>query len=339
MTDRRSVWAASGWDGPDAAAAALQHYGLPPDAGLRLISLSENAAYRVTGTGLGKDLVLRLHRPGYRNLAEIQSELAWIEAIRAQTQVVSPAIHRTVRGEAVCTFNGAHGPQHAVAFDFAAGAAPADADLIATSARLGSIAATLHLHAAAWAMPPHFVRPVWDVETAIGTTAHWGSWRHNIHVGAPEHVVLGAADAAVRQRIAGYGSPSRRWGLIHGDMRQANLLVDDTVTRLIDFDDCGFSWHMYDLACTLTFIEHRADVESILAALLGSYLATVTLEVSDLAIIPSMVMLRRLLLVGWFATHSHAVEAKTERRRFVTDTVGIAERYLAGGYLRRPIAP
>jgi len=332
MTD---VWAVSGWDGPDAAAAALEHYGLPSNAGLRLISLSENAAYHVSGP---RDFVLRLHRPGYRRRAEIQSEIAWIEAIRAQTEVLSPAIHRTVRGEAVCTFGGADGPQHAVLFEFATGAAPADADLIETFARLGGIAATLHRHAAAWAMPPHFVRPVWDVDSAIGTAAHWGCWRRNPLVGAAERGILGAADAELRQRIAAYGRPPSRWGLIHGDMRQANLLVDATGTRLIDFDDCGFSWHMYDLACTLTFNEHHPDIDNILAAWLGAYRAAVTLDADDLGIIPSMVMLRRLLLVGWFATHGHAAEAATMGRHFVADTVGIAEQYLGGRYLRHPIA-
>ena len=42
---------------------------------------------------------------------------------------------------------------------------------------------------------------------------------------------------------------------MHADIRLANLLVDGEHVRVIDFDDCGWSWFMYDFATTVSFIE------------------------------------------------------------------------------------
>ena len=60
--------------------------------------------------------------------------------------------------------------------------------------------------------------------------------------------ILEAVETTIRHRLAAYGKSPDRYNLIHADMRFANLLVDEIDTRLIDFDDCGFGWLMYDFA-------------------------------------------------------------------------------------------
>ena len=54
-------------------------------------------------------------------------------------------------------------------------------------------------------------------------------------------------------------------------MRLANLLIDGGETKVIDFDDCGFSWYLYDCATALSFIEHRPDVPELVAAWVKGY--------------------------------------------------------------------
>src|SRR5215470_2029221 len=61
-----------------AARQALEAFPLAP-RGMELVSLSENATFRVaTDSG---DYVLRLHRPGYHTRAELDSERMWIRAL------------------------------------------------------------------------------------------------------------------------------------------------------------------------------------------------------------------------------------------------------------------
>lgn len=50
------------------------------DAHCRLISISENVIFRIDASG-GMRYALRLHRPGYHDVAEIGSELAWLDAL------------------------------------------------------------------------------------------------------------------------------------------------------------------------------------------------------------------------------------------------------------------
>jgi Ser/Thr protein kinase RdoA (MazF antagonist) len=45
------------------------------------------------------------------------------------------------------------------------------------------------------------------------------------------------------------------FGLIHGDFTFDNLLFFRRDVRVIDFDDCGFGYFLYDLATLLDRIE------------------------------------------------------------------------------------
>ena len=70
------------------AAAALERWGLA-GAPLRMINHSENVTYLVTPDGAARPAVLRVHRPGYHTINGIRSELAWIQALRADGGVAT----------------------------------------------------------------------------------------------------------------------------------------------------------------------------------------------------------------------------------------------------------
>ena len=62
------------------AETALPHCGLQPER-MELVSRSENIVFRLeTPNGAH---ALRLHRPGYHTLAELESELQWTRALNA----------------------------------------------------------------------------------------------------------------------------------------------------------------------------------------------------------------------------------------------------------------
>ena len=70
-----------------AAGLALEAFGLQPRS-LDLVSISENVSFRVRTAS--DDLVLRLHRPGYNSLAELESE----SGFQNQEAVQLPALER-----------------------------------------------------------------------------------------------------------------------------------------------------------------------------------------------------------------------------------------------------
>ena len=74
-----------------------------------------------------------------------------------------------------------------------------------------------------------------------------------------------------RRGSSAYGQDAKRFGLVHADIRLANLLVDGDHVRVIDFDDCGFSWFMYDFATTVSFMEDHPRVPELRDAWVEGY--------------------------------------------------------------------
>jgi Ser/Thr protein kinase RdoA (MazF antagonist) len=121
--------------------------------------------------------------------------------------------------------------------------------------------------------------------------------------------------------------------LIHADLRLANLLVDGAHLRVIDFDDCGFSWFLYDFATAVSFIEEQSVVPALLQAWLSGYETVRPLSVAERAEIPTFVVLRRIVLTGWLASHNEIPFARQFGAAHTRDTVRLAQALLDGSFL------
>ncbi len=156
------------------------------------------------------------------------------------------------------------GERNVVLFEWLSGETPEPEgkDLLSGFRTLGAVSARMHGHARQWRRPPSFQRFSWDYETTLGASGHWGRWQDGLGMGSEELDVLGKLDEVLRRRLEAYGRSSARFGLAHADIRLANLLVDGSHVRVIDFDDCGFSWFIYDFATTVSFFEDHPQVPS-----------------------------------------------------------------------------
>jgi Ser/Thr protein kinase RdoA (MazF antagonist) len=140
---------------------------------------------------------------------------------------------------------------------------------------------------------------------------------------------MGETVRLIERRLDRFGKRPDRFNLIHGDMRLANLLVDSGTIKVIDFDDCGFSWFLYDCATTVSFFEDRADVPVLLDAWVRGYRRVGTLSAEEEAEIETFVMLRRLLLVAWIGSHSETELAQSMGITYTQGTLPLCERYLS----------
>lgn len=314
------------------AAAAIDPYGLDPDSGVRLINVSENWTYRIEEPG-GRAFALRIHRPGYHSAAEIGSELDWIDALREQGVVETARAVADRRGARVCQVETADlGVRNVVLFEWLGGDTPdpEGADLQPGFRTLGAVSARMHAHARDWRRPAGFSRFSWSYDTTLGVAGHWGRWQDGLGMGGEERDLLDRLDATVRRRLERYGSGPDRFGLVHADIRLANLLVEGDRVRVIDFDDCGFSWFMYDFATTVSFIEDHPDVPALKDAWVDGYRSVAPLEPADEAELDTFVMLRRLLLVAWIGSHHEfATEAAELGAGFTAGSCALAESYLS----------
>ena len=312
----------------ETARRALKRYDLPPDAEATLINVSENATFRVDSTA--GTAILRVHRLGYHPIAAIRSELDWVDALRRDAGVRTPAIVPAADGSRVVRVDdpGAE-PRHCVMFEFLPGAEPPEHRLVEDFEARGAMTARMHRHARTWRRPPGFTRFHWDVEAAFGREARWGRWRDGVGVDREAAAVLARLEDTLRERLARYGRDRARYGLIHADLRLANLLVDGPRgTAVIDFDDCGFGWFMYDFGAAVSFMEHDPRVPEMLDSWLRGYRSVLDLSAEDAAEISTFVLFRRLLLIAWIGSHPVADIARTLGAGYTAGGCELAERYL-----------
>lgn len=314
------------------ALAAAARYGLadlPPPV---LVNLSENATYRIDGEDGRPRHALRIHREGYHSRQAIASELAWLTALRRERVVTTPVPLAGPDGDLVQDV--AHPslprPRHVVLFGWEDGHEPSPTDdLPAKFEVLGEISARMHRHARTWSRPPGFERHVWDFETSLGSRPHWGSWRKGIGVEGALLSLFQRTVDRISVRLRHFGMGPERFGLIHADMRLANLLVDGDQVKVLDFDDCGFSWNLYDAAAAVSFFEDDPAVPALMDAWLSGYRREAGLPAEDAAEIPTFIILRRLLLVAWIGSHHETDLARSLGAAYTAGTAALCERYLS----------
>jgi Ser/Thr protein kinase RdoA (MazF antagonist) len=316
-------------DMTEIARLAAGRYGISPGCGLHQYPLTENWTFRIEPDA-APPVVLRIYRPGGRSPAEIHSELAWMSALRQDSPALLPDVIPTGSGGTVlAVVREPLDPCYCVLFSCAPGHEPEPDQLAAWFPQLGAITARLHRHARAWAVPAWFRRPRWDLATTLGDRPHWGSWQASV-TDAEERRQTRRLANVIMARLSEFGDGAGRFGLVHADLRLSNLLVDGERITVIDFEDCGFSWYLYDLACALTFNEGRPDVRELIEAWVAGYREVQPLSRADEQEIDTFLMLRRLMLSAYAGLRPDTDLAEQMRTDgYSGETCALAEPYLS----------
>ncbi|MBN35550.1 MAG: aminoglycoside phosphotransferase [Rhodospirillaceae bacterium] len=306
------------WDQPEGTRATL-------------MNVSENATYRLDAPD-GSKTVLRVHRENYHSYNGIQTELDWLHALQNDAGIITPQAITGRDGKEIQEgiVDGLPVPRQMVLFEFIDGVEPSeDDDLIEPFRKLGEVSALLHLHAIDWQRPAYFKRLVWDHEHVVGPNPNWGNWRDGpIH--EPAHIAqFEQLEKGMVERLNRYGRGPERFGLAHADLRLANLLLVGDSTRVIDFDDCGDAWFLYDLATALTLIDNIEATRALVESWLDGYARHRELDGDDLTAIASLIMMRRIAMMAWFGTHADTTLAQDHRGPFPAETCEMIEAYLS----------
>lgn len=311
------------------AQSLVCEWGLSPQADVTLLNISENATFLAKDPAAANPVVVRVHRPHYHSRAEILSELNWVEALRASEVAAIPAPLPLASGGHIGSVDVDGETRDVVAFEYVSGTEPSPTDDLEDGFReLGAISARLHGHTKGWARPEGFVRKTWDFDTTVGRTPHWGDWREGLGLTADGKAVLERAASVMERRLGVFGTGPERFGLIHADLRLANLLIDGDTINVIDFDDCGFGWFAFDFAAAISFYETDPSIPKLQAAWLEGYRTVAPFEDAAEAEMATFIMLRRLQLTAWIASHRETPTAMEMGTAFTDGTVAIAERYL-----------
>lgn len=284
----------------------------------------ENRVYRVRAPE--GDYALRLRRPGYRSRAELESELHWLDAMHGAglsvprpRPALSGALLETVRGIDVDLVGWLDGRP--------LGRTGGPLDLAGAPGvfhRLGTEIARLHDACDRWTRPEGFVRVAWDLDGLLGDQPLWGRFWDNPTLSPGQRdTLLRFRDRARDELDRAAGALD--FGLIHADLVRENVLVHGAALRLIDFDDGGFGFRLFDIATALVKNRSEPGYVELEAALLAGYRAVRPLDASRLGL---FLALRAVTYVGWIIPRMQEDQAAVRNRRFIDEAEQLCAAYL-----------
>jgi Ser/Thr protein kinase RdoA (MazF antagonist) len=290
----------------EAVRLALEHFPLEAER-VEFVSASENTVYRVA-TADGAAYALRVHRPGYHTLPELESENAWTTALAAAgIATPRPLVTRDGSGYATVPYGAGGDVRHVGLIEWIDGASleevleERDRDVVPLFGELGALIGRMHAHAEQWELPHGFVRHRLDVDGLLGDEPFWGPFWDVPELSPAERDLVLDMRARLAAALHDYGTGAGRFGLIHSDLLPPNLLVrPDGGVAAIDFDDAAHGWFLYDIAVALFEVYTDPRYDALRSTLIAGYRAERALDDDELARLQTFVLVRCLAEIGWF---------------------------------------
>jgi len=305
---------------------------------LEPIKVRENAVYAVHMAD-NRRAVLRIHRLGYHSDASLRSELSWMQSLEAAgMEVPRPILSRAGNPFERVTCPDVPDARQVDLFEWIPGrqlgsvheGVASDATEIGRIySVVGELAARMHNISSAWNAPAGFTRHSWCDAGLVGETPLWGRFWELEALSAGQRALFERLRARVTQELLAFGKSPDRFGLIHGDLVPENVLIEADQLRIIDFDDAGFGWHMFELATSLYFIRRESFYETARDALLAGYRRHRALPEEHARLLPLFLAARGTTYLGWVHTRKGERVATELTPQLIELAGAAAEDYLS----------
>ena len=288
----------------------LKIYGFEETSRIELVKYRENHVFRLTRP-TGASYAVRLHRQGYRTDAEIETELAYLDVL-ADLGLGVPEVVRTLDSDLMCWVRDESGSDVQIDVQRWIEAARPLGDIAEALEgkeglgaldfrQLGELTARLHRSTAAIGRLPGFQRAAWDAEGLAGEAPLWGSPLALEGLSADDVSLLTSAQARLKRDLDALETSADRYGVIHADLTPENVLVQDRRMYVIDFDDFGEGWHLFDLATILFFYQRHPLYAAYRQALFDGYNSVRKMPACFLDAWDTMLLARGITYLGWAA--------------------------------------
>lgn len=324
----------------EAVDVALTHYAFTAPLRLDFIKFRENSVYRLTA-GDGREYAVRVHRFGYRTDAEVESELGYLRLLTGRGHVV-PSVVPTADGNPMCPARTAAGYRRQVVVQewIVGGRQMGDVEAAMAGASelspedfraLGRLCGQLHASSVAIGTPEGFCRPAWDEAGLTGPNPLWGDPCGLADLRDDEAGLIRRALDAVGEELSRFGYGPDRYGVIHADLTPENVLVTAAGLAVIDFDDFGHGWHLFDIATSLFFYLADPRFDRILEGFIAGYRQVRPLPDAHLNLLRAFLLARGSTYLGWSAQRPG-----NEASGLIAETVVPLVVALAADYLAEP---
>lgn len=308
---------------------ALSYWGLGPDTKITLLAERENRVYRLDRIDVVGETptILRVHRQGYRSDSEVVSELKWITHL-AKSGLTVPSAIPTMNQSLFINIDGYQINRLSWLAGIPMGKSNQPLQLkdrADTFHRIGETMAWMHQISDQWELPKNFVRQHWNHDGFLGELPLWGRFWENPQLSESQlSTLVEARDKASHQLKA--KTETLDYGLIHADMVRENILLNESDIQLLDFDDGGFGFRLFELATALFKNRSEPDYLELEQALIAGYQKVRPLDMQEL---PLFTLLRSFTYVGWIISRINESGSQQRADRFISTAVILAEDYLA----------
>lgn len=319
-----------------AAREAAPVFGLDP-IDVSLLSHSENVVFKIDRAD--GPVAMRLHRPGYNTLAQMNSEVTWVAAL-AEAGIAVPTPLAAPSGEFYVPITCGDEERFVGVVDWVEGkplGGPLDSGddgdssgIVEHYRDIGVLAAQIRAQSVAWDRPPGFVRRAWDAEGFLGDEPAWGRFWDVEALTDEQRSLLSETRHALHAELSALPTDATAYGLIHADLHLGNVMTDGNSLTAIDFDDSGFGWFVYELAVALHPVLDEDWEQDCRAAIVDGYRQVHPLSEQEEALIDTFLTMRSVMLVGWLdarqelPAYEHfgdlAIEATTMAKRYLDGT-------------------
>ncbi|MEE3419567.1 MAG: phosphotransferase [Lachnospiraceae bacterium] len=326
------------------------HYDDAADPKICVLKFSENLVFRVCIPD-EEDRVLRIHRPGYHTREELLAELTWMNELGHKTQISVPSVFPGRDGSLIQEFEGPDGRSYCASLisffhgDLCSsimGSNPGSPEFADIIRQIGTISASMHRESMTRnlspdkAVYPPLVRFSWNEETMFDDRPNWGHWQDNPHLSGEDSSVLACAEATLKEKLRKYGRRDATYGIIHADIHLGNVIREGDILHVIDFDDMGYGYFLYDIGCTLLTVPWAA-VPALIEAWRRGYEAVRSLTDEEVSLLPWFVLLRKLVRIAWLASHADSDTARAVDLSYYADTVRMARDLIASCPSQTPL--
>jgi Ser/Thr protein kinase RdoA (MazF antagonist) len=286
----------------------------------------ENSVFKVQTTQ--GPAALRVHRHGYHSKEAIESEMQWMAYLASQgVMVPEPLVNRQQQFLSEVSYVGnvyivdlltwLDGEQLGNSTD---PLSFSKTELQQIFFSLGKTIASMHEVSDAWEIPRGFKRHAWDRDGFVGENAFWGNFWNVGDITVDDRQLLLLAREKAGAELNALRSAGADYGLIHADVVRQNILVVGTDVRVIDFDDSGFGFRMYDFATALVKNRDEPHYAAIKSSLFNGYRSLRELSPLDEHSLDLFLSLRDFAYLGWMDARrgEPGVEARMPSIRAVT---------------------
>ena len=300
----------------DLAQEAIKEWDLDVES-INLYLQSENTVFKLEGAD-GNTYALRIHRKGYHDLVELNSEHAWTSCLSdAGLSVPEAVVTRNGQAYASVSFLNSDEYRYVGLVKWLEGTILDDLildleekDVSDLYESLGKVIAKFHEVTIAWEVPKDFKRHSFDTEGFLGSEPFWGRFWEAENATASEREELTLIRNNITESLSKLPMDINSFGMIHADMHSQNVLIQEKQLSVIDFDDAGFGWYGFDLAVAiwdrLDFTATGCHFDIAYESLIKGYLEERPNANDIIETIPTFLLMRTMMLIRWIEDRPEA---------------------------------